>query len=41
MFYGTEMRVGPWFGVQWTDTMPPHATIDYYTWVGSCLDWAQ
>ena len=32
MFYGAEMREGPWFGVQWTDTMPPHATIDYYTW---------
>lgn len=32
MFCGSEMREGPWFGVQWTDTMPPHSTIDYYTW---------
>jgi hypothetical protein len=26
------MVLGPWFGVQWTDTMAPHATIDYFTW---------
>jgi hypothetical protein len=32
MFFGSEMMLGPWFGVQWTDTMPPHATIDYFTW---------
>jgi hypothetical protein len=24
--------MGPWTGVQWTDTMPAHAVIDYYTW---------
>ena len=32
MFYGSAMIEGPWFGTQWTRTMPPHATIDYYTW---------
>jgi hypothetical protein len=32
MFYGSAKQVGPWFGVQWTDTMPPNATIDYFTW---------
>jgi hypothetical protein len=32
MFYGREEVVGPWTGVQWTDTMSPHAVIDYYTW---------
>ena len=32
MFYGREMRLGPWFGEQWEDTIGPHATIDYYTW---------
>ena len=32
MFYGAEKRIGPWPGVQWTDTLGPHATIDYYTW---------
>lgn len=32
MFYGSETRIGPWFGVQWTDTMGPNATIDYFTW---------
>jgi hypothetical protein len=32
MFYGSAQRVGPWFGVQWSDAMPPHAVIDYYTW---------
>ena len=32
MFYGSAMIEGPWFGTQWTDTMPPHAVIDYYTW---------
>lgn len=32
MFYGSEKRIGPWFGVQWTDTMDPYTTIDYYTW---------
>jgi hypothetical protein len=31
MFFGSEQNVGPWTGVQWTDTMGPHATIDYYT----------
>jgi hypothetical protein len=29
MFYGSAIIEGPWFGVQWTDTMPPNATIDY------------
>jgi hypothetical protein len=32
MFYGSAMIEGPWFGVQWTDTMSPNAIIDYYTW---------
>jgi hypothetical protein len=32
MFYGSEMRIGPWFGVQWTDSMDPNASIDYFTW---------
>jgi hypothetical protein len=32
MFYGSETRIGPWFGVQWTDTMGANETIDYYTW---------
>jgi hypothetical protein len=32
MFYGAETIIEPWFGVQWTDTMAPYATIDYYTW---------
>jgi hypothetical protein len=32
MFFGSEKVVGPWDGVQWTDTMPPNATIDYFTW---------
>jgi hypothetical protein len=32
MFYGAAMIEGPWVGVQWTDTMPPNATIDYFTW---------
>ena len=30
-FYGVELRQGPWFGVQFTDTMQPHATVDYFT----------
>jgi len=32
MFYGSEQQIGPWFGVQWMDTMGPNATIDYFTW---------
>jgi hypothetical protein len=32
MFFGSEMAVGPWFGTQWTDTVPAGWTIDYYTW---------
>jgi hypothetical protein len=32
MFAGSQMQIGPWSGVQWTDTMPPDTTIDYYTW---------
>jgi hypothetical protein len=32
MFYGAQKRIGPWFGVQWADTMPANATIDYFTW---------
>jgi hypothetical protein len=32
MFYGSPMQLGPWAGLQWTDTMPANATIDYYTW---------
>jgi hypothetical protein len=32
MFYGREEVVGPWTGTQWTDTMPAHAVIDFYTW---------
>jgi hypothetical protein len=32
MFFGAEMRQGPWSGTQWTDMMPAGAVIDYYTW---------
>jgi hypothetical protein len=32
MFFGAEAVAGPWFGVQWTGTMDPHATIDYFTY---------
>lgn len=32
MFYGSAKVLGPWFGVQWTDTMAPNTTIDYFTW---------
>ena len=32
MFFGSALRLGPWFGVQWTYTMGAHQTIDFYTW---------
>jgi hypothetical protein len=32
MFYGSQALIGPWFGVQWADTMGPNETIDYFTW---------
>jgi hypothetical protein len=32
MFYGSAKQVGPWFGLQWTDTLGPNATVDYFTW---------
>jgi hypothetical protein len=32
MYFGSEKKVGPWSGVQWTDTIDPNATLDFFTW---------
>ena len=32
MFYGTELRLGPWSRTQFVGTLEPHQTVAWFTW---------
>jgi hypothetical protein len=38
MFYGTELHLGPWTGVQFADTLDANTTIDYFSY-GWPVNW--